>query len=513
MHKDFEKLQQAVEELLKISEGKILFEYAAALEHLRTMVRRIYDKHETGGKVSLIEMGKYDRLHKMEQEIEKNLKQLYKKNGRLMDETLKNIFVLTRDTTLQSVAKGVPEKKDTLLAISKKLDIDATVNEKMAGLHWAERMGKHRSDVIYGVNKTLKEGLAQGSTYKELSDRLKKELEGNVVQPMRIIRTESGRVYAKTQQESLDRVADAGIQMVKTWKSSKDERVRSQHQEMEGVTIPYEEEFTLPDGTKTKAPRLSGAPQHDIHCRCFITIDLADRAGSSPLPDHRDEQEEDEDEKKEAKMGVFGLRRRELLEEFDERLKSTANHRVEKLLRDSLERAKIKVSLKKRSFHRGGNVYLSKNANSSVLAHELFHEIDRNYGIRGRKDFAEAIQSDMLQLAERMRVQQQDIEVFLFTRYPEAFRMPKNRIRFREEYAGISDILNGMSKGEIKLGFGHSPEYWGKSQKLEAETWAQYGKMLFENRQEVLDTAADLFPNTSNCVVKIIKELVDDVSR
>lgn len=158
-------------------------------------------------------------------------------------------------------------------------------------------------------------------------------------------------------------------------------------------------------------------------------------------------------------------------------------------------------------------MYLSKNANSSVLAHELFHEIDRNYGIRGRKDFAEAIQSDMLQLAERMRVQQQDIEVFLFTRYPEAFRMPKNRIRFREEYAGISDILNGMSKGEIKLGFGHSPEYWGKSQKLEAETWAQYGKMLFENRQEVLDTAADLFPNTSNCVVKIIKELVDDVSR
>ncbi|MDO4720713.1 MAG: phage minor head protein [Peptostreptococcaceae bacterium] len=276
MHKEFEKLQQAVEELLKLSEGKILFEYAVALERLRTMVRKIYDKHETGGKVSMIEMGKYDRLHKMEQEIEQSLKQLYKKNGRLMDETLKNIFVLTRDTTLQSVAKGVPEEKKSLLAISKKLDIDATVNEKMAGLHWAERMGKHRSDVIYGVNKTLKEGLAQGSTYKELSDRLKKEMEGNVVQPMRIIRTESGRVYARTQQESLDRVADAGIKMVKTWKSSKDERVRSQHQEMEGVTIPYEEEFTLPDGTKTTAPRLSGAPQHDIHCRCFITIDLAE---------------------------------------------------------------------------------------------------------------------------------------------------------------------------------------------------------------------------------------------
>lgn len=283
MRKDFEKLYQAFEELLKLSEGKMLLEYAAALENLRTMIRKIYDKHETGGKVSMIEMGKYDRLHKMEQEIEKNLKQLYQKNVRLMDETLKNIFVLTREQTLQSIAKAFPEKKDPLLSIAKKLDIDATVNEKMAGLHWAERMGKHRSDVIYNVNKTLKEGLAKGSTYKEMSDRLKKELGDNALQPMRILRTEGGRVYARTQKESLDKVSDAGIKMVKTWKSSKDERVRSQHRAMEGVTIPYEEEFTLPDGTKTKAPRLSGAPQHDIHCRCFITIDLAESLAAKSI--------------------------------------------------------------------------------------------------------------------------------------------------------------------------------------------------------------------------------------
>lgn len=37
----------------------------------------------------------------------------------------------------------------------------------------------------------------------------------------------------------------------------------------------------------------------------------------------------------------------------------------------------------------------------------------------------------------------------------------------KREYRSIADIINGMSGGDIWLGFGHETEYWGKAGKLE----------------------------------------------
>lgn len=273
---DFKLIDDEVDKILNMSEKAVVKEYATVLETLRTTIRKLYDKYEVEGKLTLTEMSKYERLLQMEKDVEESISKLYKENSSLMKGTLSNIFVLTTNETFDSLDKAVSGKAEakSLIPLKKTLSIDRTVNEKMAGLHWSERLGKHRIDVIYSVNKTLKEGLAKVSTYKELSDRLKNELEGSVVQPMRIIRTEGGRVYAKAQEESLDKIASAGVKMTKTWKTSADERVRSKHRAMEGVTIPYEDEFVLPDGKRTKMPRLSGYAEHDIHCRCFVTIEI-----------------------------------------------------------------------------------------------------------------------------------------------------------------------------------------------------------------------------------------------
>lgn len=273
----FEELDREIEKIILKSEREVCKNYKGILETLRTIIRKLYDKYEKDGKLSFGTMGQYDRLLKLEDEVEKNLSLLYKENSNITKATLNQIFVTTMSHTVDSLEKAVTAKPKSLIPIKKTLNIDQTVNERMNGLHWAERMGKHRGDVIWNINKTLKEGLVKGSTYREMSNRLKTELEGNVLQPMRIVRTEAGRVYAKTQEETLNRVADEGIKMTKTWRTSKDERVRSKHQAMEGVTVPYEENFVLPDGKTTKMPRLSGYAEHDIHCRCFVTIDVAEK--------------------------------------------------------------------------------------------------------------------------------------------------------------------------------------------------------------------------------------------
>jgi len=280
LEQDYKKLNDKIEKIIAENQKKIVKEYKKSLEELRTEIRQMYDRYDLQeDKLTLEEVAKYDRLQKLDKKVEDTYKALYEHNRKITKSTLENVFKTSADGSISPI-EAVTGKK--LHGITKTLEIEKTVNERMAGLHWAERLGHHRNDVIYATQKTLKEGLAQGSTYRELSDRLKTELEGNVIQPMRIIRTESGRVYAKAQQESLDKVSKQ-VDMVKTWHTAKDERVRGRkagdktnHVDMEGQTVLYEEDFVFPDGTQTEAPRMSGVAGHDIHCRCWMSVDLAE---------------------------------------------------------------------------------------------------------------------------------------------------------------------------------------------------------------------------------------------
>ena len=144
----------------------------------------------------------------------------------------------------------------------------------MAGIKWAERYGRHRNEAIYNIQRAVKQGLEEGDTFSTMSNRLRQAMEGDVLQPTRVVRTESKRVQAKSQKDSLDHAFKQGVEMIKTWRTSKDERVRDKHEPMEGVTVPYEDDFILPDGTRTFAPGLSGVAEHDIHERCFMEIEF-----------------------------------------------------------------------------------------------------------------------------------------------------------------------------------------------------------------------------------------------
>ncbi|EJU22974.1 phage protein F-like protein [Peptoanaerobacter stomatis] len=269
---EFQELDNLVQKILKMSEKDIQKNYKKTLEELRTTIRKQYDKYEKGGKLDIKEMSKYDRLKKFDDEIKIKLYQLYKNNNALINATLTNICETTRDIVVDTAQN---KTKKSLIAIKKTLDIEKTVNEEMAGLHWANRTAHHRNEVIYQVQKTLKEGLSYGSTYKQMSDRLTEKLNGDVLKPIRIIRTEGARVHASTQMQSLDKIAEKGVKMTKKWLSAKDERVRDMHRQMHGISVAYEDDFALPDGTKTKMPHLSGVAKHDINCRCIVTIDFA----------------------------------------------------------------------------------------------------------------------------------------------------------------------------------------------------------------------------------------------
>lgn len=271
LDEEFLKLQRHIEKMSRMSEKTVAMKHKKVLDELRKILTRLYEQYEINGKLTYDEMVKYNRLQKLDREVEKMIKSLYKDNTKLLRGHLRAIVGETYTNTIE-LLETVSKRR--LKGIVKGLDVTKTVNEQMAGLNWAERMGKHRNDVIWDIQKEIKRGLTQGDTYGTMAKRLKKELEVSTSKCNAIVRTESHRVHAQAKVDTLNSIAKHGVKMTKTWLSSRDERVRSQHASMHGVTIPYEEDFILPDGSRGKAPGLIGAPQHDINCRCIITINV-----------------------------------------------------------------------------------------------------------------------------------------------------------------------------------------------------------------------------------------------
>ena len=115
------------------------------------------------------------------------------------------------------------------------------------------------------------------------------------------------------------------------------------------------------------------------------------------------------------------------------------------------------------------------------------------------------ISNDYEQLIKSAENAGQSIEDMLFLKYPKAFE-EKGRVKI--EYRGISDIIHGMSNKSINLGFGHyKNDYWQKPFKLQKETFAQYGRMNFEENSEVLKMLQEIFPNTSSQINSVISEI------
>lgn len=273
LDKEFIGLQKYVDKLIKAGEKDIARNYKKVLDALRLYFAKLYTEYATNGKLTFSEMSKYNRLKKVDEKIYNTISGLYQNNKKIIRCVLRGITIDIYNNTID-IVEGATGRK--LKNIVKGIDVTETINTEMAGLRWTERIQKHRDDVIWTIQKEIKQGLTTGDTYDTMAKRLKKELGTSAGKANTIVRTEGHRCLMQAETNGLDSISKHGVKMMKQWISSKDERVRSQHSEMDGIEVPYEEDFVLPDGARGKAPGLIGEPQHDINCRCIITIRTID---------------------------------------------------------------------------------------------------------------------------------------------------------------------------------------------------------------------------------------------
>lgn len=228
--------------------------------------------------------------------------------------------------------------------------------------------------------------------------------------------------------------------------------------------------------------------------------------GSSDVHESSDQSDEG-DTFERLKNMVSGNSYLNAVSDFEKALPNVQNETVSRLL----ERAKKGVIYKKsrtRINHfsaKENTIFLTGSAEPSSIAHELFHKIDHDNEISKRRTLDSCISSDYVRLMKKAESTGQSLEDMLYLSYPEAF---ESKGELKVEYRGISDILHGMSNTRIDLGYGHYKKgYWQKKSKLPKETFAQYGRMYFEENPEVIKMLGEIFPDITSQINVILKAI------
>lgn len=115
-------------------------------------------------------------------------------------------------------------------------DVSKTVNKRVAGKTWRERVKKYFSN---------------GGTVDDI---------------VRIAETE---VHRDANTAALETAKKAGAKN-KTWITMMDEKVRDTHQYLEGMTVGIDEDFWTYDNDHASAPGMFEFAENNVNCRCEL---------------------------------------------------------------------------------------------------------------------------------------------------------------------------------------------------------------------------------------------------
>lgn len=269
------KIQSKYQKILKSKEKGLKLNYRKAYKELDEILRGIYEEFETNGQIDLDRYLRYRRTRELDSITANLMANLYISNKKVIEALLDDILTNTRQSAFKVIQGQIP----TIRPINKTFDKEKIINKSVAGKVWTERAKQANNNLHYDVIGAINKGLENGQTYTQTAKELKKRFGKDINKSVATARTESHRVIETTKFETMEEISKQ-VKMTKTWHTVKDERVRSSHQSMEGVTIPIDEEFTLPSGNTCLRPSETGDPAEDINCRCFLSfdVDLSDKS-------------------------------------------------------------------------------------------------------------------------------------------------------------------------------------------------------------------------------------------
>ena len=280
----FAQLRKTEDHRSKKAEVEIRKLYKEVLADTKKFVAEEYYELAEDGELTYEILRSKGQAARFLSEVEQRLDGLTPKVSQEIQTAVEEMYKLSYDSMVQAVQMSQTKKElreclEGLQGVSVDT-IKAAVENPIAGLTLNDTLERNRKNIIWNIKREIGTGLTMGDRYETMAKRIAKSLDGDYKKAVTIVRTETGRAREKGHLDSAKEINDAlkegstSMRMVKTWKTMKDGRVRDTHGSMEGVTVAMDEEFILPSGVKTMAPKQSGVASEDINCRCFVKYHL-----------------------------------------------------------------------------------------------------------------------------------------------------------------------------------------------------------------------------------------------
>lgn len=126
--------------------------------------------------------------------------------------------------------------------------------------------------MVGDISSAISDAYQQGHGIDEISQTLQEDVFEDMrgYESRRLARTTG---MSGANKGRLSGLRDAGFPS-KTWMARDDPKTRPEHVEMDNVTVPIDESFTVGDGYTAQYPGDISLPPHlRIHCRCLILPD------------------------------------------------------------------------------------------------------------------------------------------------------------------------------------------------------------------------------------------------
>lgn len=124
---------------------------------------------------------------------------------------------------------------------------------------------------LKNITSQITQGIMQGESVPKMAERLKNVSSMNETSAVRSARTLATTAENSGRMSGMKAAEERGIVYEKQWMASHDERTRESHAELDGVSVPLDEEF--PNGLQYPGD-MAGDPAEVWNCRCTMVRKL-----------------------------------------------------------------------------------------------------------------------------------------------------------------------------------------------------------------------------------------------
>lgn len=260
-------LEKYLDKQTKYFEKRLSDLFIEFIDELLKEIGKLFRKFERDGVLSQSEMRKYKRTQTFKRALQMQIDALSLKKREQLERHLNDSYEYSFDWMSWAIEKEILTKQST---IGRDEIRKRALTNDISKIKLSDTLEKHRKQVISDINKAVDKGIRDGHTYKQMSYALSKTLENDYNKAIRTARTETHRVRERGVLDVAQNAHKNGVQMSKRWRSNRDERVRSQHRQLDKQTVPVDELFAY-GMFKAPCPSAFGVPELDINCRCGLS--------------------------------------------------------------------------------------------------------------------------------------------------------------------------------------------------------------------------------------------------